>query len=50
MAEAALELQLGHPHLVSPQQLLLILSEDYRESSPEIPGEFPTAILISRSV
>lgn len=31
MAETALELQLGHHHLVSPQQVLLILSEDYRE-------------------
>lgn len=33
-----------------PQQVLLILSEDYRESSPEIPSGFPAAILVSRSV
>lgn len=33
----------------SPQHVLLILSEDYRESSPEIPSGFPAAILVSRS-
>lgn len=49
MAETTLELQLRHHHLVSPQQVLLILSEDYRESSPEIPSGFPAAILVSRS-